>query len=109
MHVVGPTGVGKTALLANMMRQDMASHGIVLMENKGDLFHTALDYVPHDRMKDVVVLNVNDTQYPVGFNLADHDPVQYAYGGGRIVDAFERLDEFSDSFRSNARSDQLED
>jgi hypothetical protein len=76
VHVVGPTGVGKTVLLGNMMRQDMASgYGVVLIESKGDLFHTALNYVPWDRLQDVVILSIEDTKHIVGFNVLDQgDP-----------------------------------
>ncbi len=70
VHVAGPTGVGKTVLLANMIKQDMQQgHGVVLIERKGDLFHAALDYVPPQRINDVIVLDVNDTSRPVGFNI----------------------------------------
>jgi Type IV secretion-system coupling protein DNA-binding domain len=70
LHVVGPTGVGKTTLLANLVAQDMAAGaGIVLMESKGDLFREALSYVPRSRIRDVVVLDVTDLDYPVGFNV----------------------------------------
>lgn len=70
MHVMGPTGVGKTVLLANMMKQDMAAgHGVVLIENKGDLFNAAMNYIPPERLKDVIVMDVNDTAQPLGFNI----------------------------------------
>lgn len=76
LHVVGPTGVGKTVLLANMLKQDVEhGYGVVLIENKGDLFHAALDYIPRERLQDVIVLDVNDTRFPVGFNvLRQGDP-----------------------------------
>lgn len=76
VHVMGPTGVGKTALLANMLKQDMENgYGVILIESKGDLFHAALDYVPAHRLQDVIVLDVNDTGWPVGFNILDQgDP-----------------------------------
>lgn len=70
MHVVGPTGSGKTALLANMIKQDMVNgYGVVLIEAKGDLFHAALDYIPPGRLSDVIILDVRDTARPVGFNI----------------------------------------
>lgn len=70
LHVVGPTGVGKTTLLANLIAQDMgAGHGVILIESKGDLFQEALDRVPKNRLDDVVILDVTDTDYPVGFNI----------------------------------------
>lgn len=75
-HVMGPTGVGKTVLLANMMKQDIAAgYGVILIENKGDLYNAALDYIPAGRIKDVIVLDVNDVQRPIGFNIMEQgDP-----------------------------------
>lgn len=70
VHILGPTGVGKTTLLANIVKQDMErGYGVVLIESKGDLFHDALDYVPKERQGDVIVLDVNDGKRPVGFNI----------------------------------------
>lgn len=68
--IIGASGSGKTTLLANMIRQDMQNgYGVVLIENKGDLFHLALDYVPQERINDVIVVDVNDSKMPVGFNV----------------------------------------
>ncbi|WP_307132795.1 type IV secretory system conjugative DNA transfer family protein [Streptomyces aurantiacus] len=70
LQVVGPTGTGKTTLLTNLIAQDMnAGRGVVLIESKGDLFKAALERVPEHRLQDVVVLDVGDTDYPVGFNI----------------------------------------
>jgi hypothetical protein len=70
LHVLGPTGVGKTTLLANMARQMMIrNYGVIILESKGDLFNAALNSVPRRRIKDVIVLDVNDTTFPVGFNV----------------------------------------
>ncbi|HEX3781434.1 MAG TPA: type IV secretion system DNA-binding domain-containing protein [Pseudonocardiaceae bacterium] len=70
LHVLGPTGVGKTTLLANIARQQMIrNYGVIILESKGDLFNAALNSVPRRRIKDVIVLDVNDTAYPVGFNV----------------------------------------
>lgn len=70
VHVLGPTGVGKTVLLANMIKSDMeAGHGVIVIESKGDLFRKALGYVPPERHDDVIVLDVNDRESPVGFNI----------------------------------------
>ena len=70
LHVLGPTGVGKTTLLANMAAHDMAQgFGVIVLESKGDLFNAVLERVPRSRIKDVIVLDVNDTAMPVGFNI----------------------------------------
>jgi len=61
---------GKTTAMANAIAQDMRNgYGVIVIENKGDLFKQALDYVPADRINDTIVLDVNDQSWPVGFNL----------------------------------------
>jgi hypothetical protein len=70
IHVIGPIGVGKTAMLTGLIKQDMDNgNGVVLIETKGDLFHAALERVPAHRMKDVIVWDLDDTDYPLGFNV----------------------------------------
>lgn len=70
VYLCGGTGVGKTTAMANMIAQDMQNgYGLIVIENKGDLFDQALDYVPRERLNDVVVLDINDQSWPVGFNV----------------------------------------
>ncbi|OCC09535.1 AAA-like domain protein [Streptomyces sp. PTY087I2] len=87
LHVVGPTGSGKTVLLANLIAQDMeAGRGIILIESKGDLFAEALARVPEHRVKDVVLLDVTDTKNPVGFNILQGSPYVVAADMQRLFD-----------------------
>ncbi|WP_200300811.1 type IV secretory system conjugative DNA transfer family protein [Streptomyces adelaidensis] len=87
LQVVGPTGSGKTALLTNLIAQDMnAGRGVVLIESKGDLFKAALERVPERRLHDVVVLDVSDTNYPVGFNILQGSPFVVAADIQRLFD-----------------------
>ena len=68
LHVVGPTGTGKSTLLANLIAQDMADgHSVVVIEPKGDLVDDVLGLVPPHRLNDVVVLDPSDPS-PVGLN-----------------------------------------
>jgi hypothetical protein len=68
LHVIGPTGVGKSTLLANLIAQDIADgHAVVVIEPKGDLVDDVLGQVPEHRQTDVVVLDPNDGA-PVGLN-----------------------------------------
>ena len=70
-----------------MFRQDVESgHGAILIEAKGDLFNAALDYIPPDRLKDVLILDINDKKHPVGFNILRQ-------GDSRVV-----IDELIDLF-----------
>ena len=69
VHVLGPTGVGKSTLLVNMVVSDLAAgRGVVLIDPKGDLVTDVLERVPDSRRGDVVVLDPADTAMPVGLN-----------------------------------------
>lgn len=69
-YVLGPTGVGKSTLLANMALQDMVhGAGLALIDPKSDLVADVLARVPDERRDDVVVVDPAATDRPVGFNL----------------------------------------
>jgi hypothetical protein len=68
LHVLGPTGTGKSTLLLNLITADVAAGcGVVVIEPKGDLIHHVLERIPANRLDDVVVIDPADTQ-PVGLN-----------------------------------------
>lgn len=73
MHALGPTGVGKSTLLLNLITQDMAAgRAVVVIEPKSDLIAGVLERIPAERVGDVVLLDPGDTR-PVGLNpLALH-------------------------------------
>ncbi len=69
LHLVGPTGVGKSTLLLNLITQDMAAgRAVVVIEPKSDLIAGVLERVPPKRVNDVVLLDPTDTERPVGLN-----------------------------------------
>ena len=79
LHVLGPTGVGKSTLLLNLICQDLAAgRGVVVVEPKGDLIQDILERVPAKRHGDIVVLDPTDDRRPVGLNpLANrHQPAE---------------------------------
>jgi type IV secretory pathway TraG/TraD family ATPase VirD4 len=81
MHVLGPTGTGKSTLLVQMAVSDLeAGHGLVLLDPKGDLVQAVLERVPEHRRRDVVVLDPADTSRPVGLN-----PLRSATGASAEV------------------------
>jgi hypothetical protein len=83
--LVGPTGSGKTEVAANLVEQIMNNgSGMLLVETKRDLFRRALDLVPHSRLNDVIIIDVEDAESPVGFNLLDGDPL-------RVIDDLETI------------------
>jgi len=69
LHVIGPSGVGKSTLLAGSIVQDIdAGYGVVVIDGQGDLTDVVLDRIPERRVGDVVLLNGGDAERPVGFN-----------------------------------------
>jgi len=70
--VLGPTGTGKSTLLANLIVQDMqAGRAVLVLDPKGDLITDVLNRVPESRTDDVVLIDPSRTDYPVGFNVLD--------------------------------------
>jgi Type IV secretory system Conjugative DNA transfer len=69
-HLIGPTGTGKSTLLARMALQDIASgYSVVVVDPKGDLVSDIAARVPPERCADVVVLDPSQAQTAVvGFN-----------------------------------------
>jgi CxxC-x17-CxxC domain-containing protein len=71
-YVIGKTGVGKTTLLANMIIQDIqAGRGIAVVDPHGDLAEEMRDFIPHERINDVVYFDPSDGEFPIAFNVLE--------------------------------------
>lgn len=69
LWVAGPTGVGKSTLLANLISYDIhRGHGVIAMDARGDLITDVLARIPEDRADDVIVVDPTATDHPIGFN-----------------------------------------
>ena len=76
MYLIGKSGVGKSKLLELLMRQDIAyGHGLCIMDPHGDDITALLNYIPEERIDDVILIDPADTAFPVAFNpLANVPP-----------------------------------
>jgi hypothetical protein len=76
MYIIGKTGMGKTTMIENMVIQDIqAGHGVAFVDPHGDSVEKILNYVPSNRVNDVVYINPADTDFPIAFNpLESVDP-----------------------------------
>jgi Type IV secretion-system coupling protein DNA-binding domain len=70
LHVIGPTGSGKSTTLLNLIVQDLkAGRGVMVIEPKGQLIEDVLARIPDERIDDVVLLDPSDQMsMPVGLN-----------------------------------------
>ena len=77
LYIIGKSGVGKSKLLELLIRQDVAhGYGVCLIDPHGETIDDVLNFVPRERVEDVVLIDPADTEYPVSFNpLANVDPL----------------------------------
>lgn len=96
-YVLGKTGTGKSTILRNMIIQDIRNgEGLAVIDPHGDLFSYVLDYIPPERMEDVVIFDPSDINYPVAFNMFElFDPDQKGLVASGMVDVFRKRFEFS--------------
>ena len=60
-YAAGQTGTGKTTFLKHLAIQDIhAGHGLVFVDPHGDAAQEMLDYIPAERINDVVYFNPAD-------------------------------------------------
>lgn len=70
LHVIGPTGVGKSTLLARLIVSDIAAGaGLVAIDPLGDLTDLIAERLPEHRVGDLMVVDPTDANLPVGYNL----------------------------------------
>jgi len=73
IYVLGKTGMGKTELLKNMIIQDIRDgRGVGFVDPHGEAANDVLDFVPKNRINDVIYFNPADLDYPIGFNVMEN-------------------------------------
>lgn len=72
MYVIGKTGMGKSTMLENMAIQDIQNgEGIMFIDPHGSTAEKLLDFIPHERIKDVLYFAPFDVNHPIGFNVME--------------------------------------
>ncbi|MEX1087173.1 MAG: type IV secretory system conjugative DNA transfer family protein, partial [Candidatus Paceibacterota bacterium] len=72
VYVIGKTGMGKSTLLENMAIQDLRNgEGIAFIDPHGKTADLLLDYVPEERLDDVVYFAPFDMEHPLSFNVME--------------------------------------
>jgi len=69
MYVIGKTGTGKSTLLQSMAISDIErGNGFCVIDPHGDVAENLLNYIPYERIEDVIYFNPQDLEFPIAFN-----------------------------------------
>ncbi len=69
LYAVGKSGTGKSKMLELLIKSDIeAGKGVGVLDPHGDLVDNILRFVPEHRMKDVIIFDPSDTEFPIAFN-----------------------------------------
>lgn len=72
IYVIGKTGMGKSTLLENMAAQDIQDgNGMCFIDPHGKTAELLLEYIPKERINDVLYFAPFDMEYPISFNIME--------------------------------------
>ena len=72
VYIIGKTGMGKSTVLENMTIQDIQSgRGVAVVDPHGEYAEKMLDFIPAERVNDVIYFNPADTDFPLAFNIME--------------------------------------
>jgi energy-coupling factor transporter ATP-binding protein EcfA2 len=93
VYVIGKTGMGKSTLLENMAVQDIQNgNGLAFIDPHGGSAEKLLEYIPKERINDVVYFAPFDMDYPISFNVMEdvgYDKRHLVVSG--LMSAFEKI------------------
>ena len=73
IYIIGKTGMGKSTMLENMAVQDIQKgNGLCFIDPHGSAIETFLEYIPEERIKDVIYFAPFDIKNPIAFNVLDN-------------------------------------
>jgi hypothetical protein len=71
-YLIGKTGMGKSTVLENMAIQDIQNgNGLAFIDPHGKTADLFLEYIPEERIKDVIYFAPFDTDFPISFNVME--------------------------------------
>lgn len=89
-YVIGQTGTGKSTFLLHKIMHDIGrGRGVAVLDPHGTLIDEILLRYPRRRAQDLMIVDLTDTEYPVGFNplyIQEDDPVAYRQRRDLVID-----------------------
>ena len=93
VHILGPTGVGKSTLLLNLALQDIdrGGIGVGVIDPKGDLIRDLLERIPPQHADRIVLIDPSIRERPIGLNVLEcDDPAQRELVTDGVVTIFRK-------------------
>ncbi len=93
VYAVGKTGMGKTEMLKNMAIQDIQEgRGVGFIDPHGEAAEGLLDFIPPERINDVIYFNPADIEHPIAFNVMEKVDVEYRHlVAGGLMGVFKKI------------------
>ncbi len=93
VYIIGKTGGGKTVLEENMAIQDIQKgYGVAIVDPHGEFAERILDFVPSERVNNVVYFNPADADHPIAFNIMEKvDPEFRHLVASGLMGAFKKI------------------
>ncbi|MES2216164.1 MAG: type IV secretion system DNA-binding domain-containing protein [Patescibacteria group bacterium] len=93
VYVIGKTGMGKSTLLENMAVQDIqGGEGMAFIDPHGKTADLLLEYVPKERVRDVIYIAPFDVDYPISFNVLESvDPAKRHLVTSGLMSTFKKI------------------
>ena len=93
MYLIGKTGMGKSTVLENMIIGDIrAGRGVAIVDPHGDLAEKIMQYIPNNRINDVIYFNPSDIDFPIAFNVVEQvEPHLRHLVASGLIGVFQKL------------------
>lgn len=92
-YTIGKTGMGKSNLMENMAIQDIQlGNGMAYVDPHGEGAEKLLDFIPENRIKDVIFFNPADLDFPIAFNIMEKVDFRYRHlVAGGLMGVFKKV------------------
>jgi len=93
MYIIGKTGMGKTTMLEHMVYYDIVQgNGLAVVDPHGDFAEKMLDYIPANRINDVIYFNPSDIDWPIAFNVMERvEPKDMPLVSSGLIGVFKKI------------------
>jgi hypothetical protein len=93
MYIIGKSGMGKSKLQELLIDQDIRKgEGVAVIDPHGDLVADVMKRIPEDRLKDVILFDPSDVNFPIAFNPMEvvDETLRYQTASG-VLGTFKKI------------------